>query len=118
LREAIEAQLAYAIELARLHSRPDRQIGQQRQPTIGEALQHRQAEQRRVGPDLGVEAGAHPAKRLVEIERTQIAAALIQEITGDRGEPGPVRRVISRARGEQQQRADHRDIAMFGSPHA
>ena len=48
----------------------------------------------------------------------EIAAALIQQIAGDRGEPGPVGGIVRRARGQQQQRADHRHVAMLDGPHA
>ena len=48
----------------------------------------------------------------------RIAAALVQQIAGDRGEPGPIRRIVRGARREQQQRVHHRDVAMLDGPDA
>ena len=74
LRQAIEAQLADAIELACVQARAGRQIGQQIQAALGEPLQRRDAEQRGVGADLRVEAGAETAECLVELQCVQGAA--------------------------------------------
>ena len=46
--------------------------------------EHGQAEERRVGSDFGVELRADARERFVELERAEIAAALVQHVAGHR----------------------------------
>ena len=59
---------------------------QERRAAIGEPRQRRQAEQGRVGSDVGVELRADPSERFVERERVEVAAAFVEHVAGDRGE--------------------------------
>ena len=82
------ARSAAAISMSRTSSRPRSRI----------ALERRQAEDRGVVADVDVELRADAAERFVHVERGAIAAALVEHVAGDRGEPGPVRRIRRRAR--------------------
>ena len=92
LQQPVQAQIADAIELALLEARPDRPCrATSSRPRAEIPLERRQAEHRRVVADVGVELRADPRQRFVHVERRPIAAALVEHVGGDRGEPWPVR---------------------------
>ncbi len=88
---------------------PRDQIGQQRRgPARRTAPAVVIAEQRRVGSDLGVEAGAEPTERLVKLQRRQRAAALVEHVAGDGGQAWQVGRIVGRTGGQQQDHVEDR----------
>ena len=60
LREAMQAQLANAHEIAFGERRPHHHIRHEREPTIGKPAQRRHADQRRVRSDVDIELCANP----------------------------------------------------------
>ena len=94
LHQAIEAQLADPVEVALIQARACHHRRQELERARRILLQRGELQQRRVGADLGVQMRPDPAERFVHGERVEVAAALVQQIAGDGGEPGLVRRIL------------------------
>ena len=118
LQQTIEPQLAHAIELALLQTRPDQHVGDQLEPLIEKPAERRQADQRRVVADVGVELRTDPSQRFVDVERRAVPAPLVEHVRGDRGKPGPSRGIRRRADRQQHEHADERHLPVFGGPDA
>ena len=88
LEEPVEAEIAHAVEVGGVQPRPDDHLGQQRQRRRRGPLERGEADEGRVRTDLGVELRAEPAERLVQRERIEVAAPFVEEVAGDRREPG------------------------------
>ena len=71
LHEPVQTEIADAVEVSALESRALDHVAEQRETAVGETGQHRQAEQRGIGADLGVDLSADAPQRLVEPQRVE-----------------------------------------------
>ena len=90
LKQPMHAQVAHAIDFPLLEARPQDHVGHQLEAAIQESLQRRQANNRGVVADIGVELRADAAQRFVDVEGRILSAALIEHVGGDRGQPRPL----------------------------
>ena len=77
-----------AVEVGGLEAGARNHLCQQRQRRRRRPLERREPDERRIGADLGLELRAEPAERLVQRQRVEPAAAFIEEVSGERREPG------------------------------
>jgi hypothetical protein len=113
LDQAVETELAHALDVSRLESRRAHHRRQQRQRPRRVRRERRDLEQGRVRADLGLEVRADPAERLVHLQRVQVPAAVVQQVAGERGESGTVRGVVRRSDRQQHEAGDEGDLVMF-----
>ena len=117
LHEAIEAQVTHAIELVGLEPRTTDALSKDRERPRREPLQHRQAKHRGIGADFRVEVRANPPERVVQGERIEIAAALIQQIAGHRGEARSILGIGCGAERHEREHADDRHLPVLDRQH-
>ncbi len=116
LQEPIETQIAHTLEVTRVQPRPDEHVGDERQRRGRGPLERRQADERRVGTDLGIDLRAEPAERFVQRERIEVAAPFVEEVAGNRREPGTVGGVERGPRAHEHQHRQERHFPMNGGP--
>ena len=83
LEEPVEPEIAHALEIGGIQPRPHDHLRQQRQRGRRGSLERGEADERRVGADLGIELRAEPAEGLVQGERIEVAAPFVEEVAGD-----------------------------------
>jgi len=116
LQQPVEPQVADAIELALLEARLEQHVAHQLEAAREIALQRRQAEHGRVVPDVDVELRADPAERLVHVQGGAIAAAFVEHVAGDRGQPGLVRRIRRRPGRHEREHRHQRHLVVLDRP--
>ena len=118
LGEAMEPQLAHAIEIRFAQRRPDDDVRQQRERAIGEPAQHGRADDDRVRSDIGVELRADSRERLVDFDCRAVAAPFVEHVGRRRGETVPARRIGGRAAAHEQHQRNDRHLRMSDGPQA
>ena len=116
LPEAIGPQLTHAIEFLGDEARTGHQIRQQRERAIPELRERRQREERGIGPDFGVELGPDARQRLVQLERAEIARALVQHVARQRREARASGRIGRRPDTHEQHHGLHGQVAVLDRP--
>ena len=82
---------------------PRDHVGEQRAaPRPAKRLSAVTRQQRRVGPDVGVELRAEARQRLVHLDRRAAAAALVEHVDGQRRQTFLAGRIVGRAAPQQQ----------------
>src|SRR4029450_4754233 len=79
----------------------------------GTLLERGELQQRRVNADLGIQVGADPPECFVHGQRVEVAAALVQQIPGDRGEAWLVSRILRRSDWHQHKTGDERNFVVL-----
>ena len=117
LHEPVEAQLTYALEIPGFETRPDHHVGQQYRCPIGKPRERGNRENRGVRSHLGIQMRTDATERVVEFERVQVAAALVQHVARHRGQAGPLRRIGGGSDRQQGEKADERYAVVLDGPH-
>jgi hypothetical protein len=117
LHQAMHAQLPHAREILLAQRRTHDDVGQDAERAIGEAAEDRRAEDDRVRSDVGVEMRAEPRERLMHLDGGSIAAALVEHVGRNRGQPFARRRIRRRAASHEQHHRDERHLRVIHGPH-
>ena len=118
LREPVQPQLPDAGEIALPERRAHDDVRQQREGALGEAAEDRDAGDRRVRADVGVELRAQPRQRLVHLDRGAIAAALVEHVGGDGGQAVLAGGIGRGAAADEQRERDERHLRVVHGPDA
>ncbi len=117
LHQPVDAKFAQAPELVRIERGPRQDVGQQPQPSAGEACEHRERDHRRVGSDLGVDRRADAAQFLLQLDGCPPARPFVQHVRGERREAGTIRRIDRGAGRHQRDDGNERQTAVLHGPH-
>jgi len=116
LHEPIEPEIAHAIEIALFEPWLQHHVSEQLESARRVPREHRQFEQGAVGPDFGFELRSDAGERIVQVQRIQRSASFIEEVAGDRRQPGALRRIACRPERQQDEHADERHLAVLDRP--
>ncbi len=116
LQQTIQPQVADTFEVGGLEARARQHLGEQRHRRRLRAFERRQANERRVGSNLGVQLSPKPAKSLVQRQRIELAATFVEQITGDGGQTRPVGGIVRGTGTNDNEHGKERNLAMYGRP--
>ena len=116
LHQARQAKLADAIEVGDVEPRANHAIGEERQGLLRKFRKGRHGEHRRVGRDVGFEVGADAREGRVDVDRRQVARALVHHVAGHRGEPFVALEIGGRSDRQHEHERDDRQRPMLGRP--
>ena len=112
LLQALEAELANALDIRLREIGIDHHLGEQRHRGIQESRDRRQRHDSRVRADIDVEIGAQTREGVRDLQRRTSGAALVQEVGGERRQPRAICRIGRRAARHEQHGGDDRHVAM------
>ena len=116
LHQAAQTQRPHAAHVFRIEPRRRHDFREQLQRGTRELRQRHQADHRRIRADLGVEDAADAREALVDGEGIGRAAAFVEHVGGEGGEPGTIGGIGRDTDRQQQHEADHRQLAMLHRP--
>ena len=92
-------------------------LGEQLEALSGEPAERRQADERRVGADVGVELRADAGDLLVHLDGGPRARALVEHVGGDRRQAFLAGRIVGGAAPDDQEEPDQRHAVVAHAPH-
>ena len=116
LHQARQAKLADAIEVGDVEPRPNHTIGEERQGLLRKFREDCHREHRRVGGDVGFEMSADAREGGVDVDRRQVAGALVHHVAGHCGEPFVTLEIGGRTDRQHEHERDDRQGPMLGRP--
>jgi len=120
LREPMQPQLTHAGEIVLADRGAHHDVRQQLECALREAAEDRDARHRRIRSDVGVELRAQPRQRFMHLDGGAIAAAFVEHVGGDGGQPflpmGIGRGAAANEKRERHQR--HLRVMDGPDPHA
>ena len=87
-------------------------------PALEKPLERRQADHGRVVADVDVQLRADAPQRFVHVERRPIAAAFVEHVAGNRGEPRSVAGSDDAPTGTSARTRHERHLPVLDRPHA
>ena len=116
LHQARQAKLAYAIEIGDVEPGPNHTIGEERQGLLRKFREDCHREHRRVGGDVGFEMSADAREGGVDVDRRQVAGALVHHVAGHCGKPFVTLEIGGRTDRQHEHERNNRQGPMLGRP--